>query len=349
MKKWLPLLILAAQAAAQTRTPTSSQTNDASKPLVVVMATGGTIAHVREGFTPDTRIQGQQLIKDIPQLAQYARFEVEEVAMVGSADLTPEIMLKIARRLNKLFSERPEVAGAVVTIGSNSMEEMAFFLNLTVHSDKPVTVTAAQRLHGSLGADGDINLLEAVRVAVSPQSRGMGVLVVVNDEIHSARDVRKTISHRLESWNDGDLGDLGFVDHDGVDFYRQSLRKHTTRSEFDVAKIAELPRVDIVYSYTGADGALIDAAIQAKAQGIVTAAFPTGAVTPPQVDALHRAVAAGIPVVYAHRGGRGRTGNRYPEFIEADTLPPPQARLLLMLALTRTHDQKEIRRFFREY
>jgi L-asparaginase len=321
-----------------------------AKPLIRVLATGGTIAHVREGYTPDTRISGQQLIKDIPQLAQFADIEVEEVAMVGSADLTPAIMLQMSKRANKIFSTEPRVAGIIVTIGSNSLEEMAYFLHLTVKSDKPVILTAAQRQHGSLGAEGDMNLLESVRVAVDPHARGMGVLAVVNDEIHSARDVRKTISHRMDTWNSGDLGDLGLVDHDRVTFYRKTLRKHTYQSEFDIANLAELPRVDIVYSYTGADGIAVDAAVkQGHAKGLVAAAFPTGAIAPEQVAALQRIAATGIPVVDSHRGGRGRPGNRYKEFIDADNLPPQHARLLLMLGLTKTSDPKILQRYFDEY
>ena len=178
----------------------------------------------------------------------------------------------------------------------------------------------------------------------------MGVLAVVNDEIHSARDVRKTISHRVDAWNSGDLGDIGLVDKDRVSFYRKPLRRHTAASEFDVSKLADLPPVYILYSYVGADSVLVDAAVNAgHAKGIILAAFPTGTGAPEQVQGLLHAAAKGVAVVDSHRGGRGRPVKRYPEFVDADNLNPQQSRILLMLALTRTSDVKEVQRMFEEY
>src|ERR1035437_3355052 len=319
-------------------------------PLVRLIATGGTIAHVREGFTPDTRIEGAQLIKDIPQLAEQARIEVEEFSKIGSGDFSTAMLVALANRINQIYAKETQVNAVVVSIGSNALEEVAFFLHLTVKSDKPVVLTAAQRLHGTLGADGDKNLYEAVRVAVSPQSRGMGVLAVVNDEIHSARDVRKTISHRVDAWTSGDVGDLGMVDKDRVSFYRRPLRLHTTQSEFDVSALTDLPKVYILYSYVGADGVLVDAAVsQGQAKGIILAAFPTGTGAPDQAGALLKVSAKGIPVVDSHRGGNGRPAKRYPEFVDADNLNPQQARILLMLALTKTGKMNEIQRMFEQY
>ena len=319
-------------------------------PIVRLIATGGTIAHVREGFTPDTRITGGQLLKDIPQLGAYARIDVEEFSKIGSGDISTLMLVDLAKRVNQVFNKEPEVAAVVVSIGSNTLEEVAYFLHLTVKSDKPVVLTAAQRLHGTLGADGDKNLLDAVRVAVSKQSRGMGVLAVVNDEIQSARDVRKTISHRVDAWNSGDLGDIGLVDKDRISFYRRPLRKHTTQSEFDVQGLTDLPKVYIIYSSAGDDGVLVDAAVKnGHAKGIILAAFPTGTGTPAEAEALLKVAAGGVPVVDSHRGGRGRPANRYPEFVDADNLNPQQARILLMLALTKTSDRKAIQRMFDEY
>jgi len=319
-------------------------------PIVRLMATGGTIAHVREGYTPDTRIQGAELVKDIPQLGKLAQFEVEEFSKIGSGDFTTKMLVGLANRINQIFAKEPKVDAVVVSMGSNSLEEVAYFLHLTVKSDKPVVLTAAQRLHGTLGADGDKNLYDAVQVAISPQSRGMGVLAVVNDEIHSARDVRKTISHRVDAWNSGDLGDIGLVDKDRVSFYRRPLRRHTKDSEFDVSNLTDLPRVYVVYSYIGADGILVDAAVnQGQAKGIVLAAFPTGTGAPDQAETLLKVAAKGIPVVDSHRGGRGRPANRYPEFVDGDNLNPQQARILLMLALTKSSTRPEIQRMFDEY
>ncbi len=319
-------------------------------PLVRLIATGGTIAHVRPGFTPDTRIEGAQLIKDIPQLGEQARIEVEEFSKIGSGDFSTAMLVGLANRINQIFAKEPEVHAVVVSIGSNALEEVAYFLDLTVKSEKPVILTAAQRLHGTLGADGDKNLYEAVRVAVHPLSPGMGVMAVVNDEIHAARDVRKTISHRVNAWNSGDVGDLGMVDKDRVSFYRRPLRLHTTHSEFDVTGLTDLPKVYIVYSYVGADGVLVDAAVgQGKAKGIVLAAFPTGTGAPEQADALLKVAAKGIPVVDSQRGGNGRPAKRYPEFVDGDNLNPQQARILLMLALTKTSKINEIQRMFEAY
>jgi L-asparaginase len=319
-------------------------------PLVRLIATGGTIAHVREGFTPDTRIEGAQLLKDIPQLGAQARIEVEEFSKIGSGDFSTKMLVALANRINRIYAKEPQVAAVVVSIGSNALEEVAYFLHLTVKSDKPVILTAAQRLHGTLGADGDKNLYEAVRVAVNAQSRGMGVLAVVNDEIHSARDVRKTISHRVDAWNSGDLGNLGMVDKDRVSFYRRPLRRHTTESGFDVSSLTDLPKVYVLYSYVGADGVLVEAAVtQGQAKGLVLAAFPTGTAAPDQAAALVKVSAKGIPVVDSHRGGRGRPAKRYPEFVDADNLNPQQARILLMLALTKTSNLNDIQRMFEEY
>jgi len=322
----------------------------AVKPLVRLIATGGTIAHVREGYTPETRITGHELLASIPQLANYARIDVEEFSKVGSGDISTTQLVGLAKRINQIYSTEKDVSAVVVSIGSNGLEETAYFLDLTVKSDKPVVLTAAQRLHGTLGADGDMNLLDAVRVAVDPQSRGMGVLGVVNDEIHAARDVRKTISHRVDAWNSGDVGDLGLVDKDRISYYRKPIRKHTTQSEFDVSGLTDIPRVYILYSYLGADSVLVDAAVNAgQGKGIVLAAFPTGTGSPAQAEALLKVAASGIPVVDSHRGGRGRPANRYPQFVDGDNLTPQQARLLLALALTRTTDRKAIQRMFDEY
>jgi L-asparaginase len=320
------------------------------KPLVRLIATGGTIAHTSTAPTPDSRITGRELLKALPQLGEYARIEVEEFSKIGSGDFSTTMMVALANRINAIFAKEPQVSSVVVSIGSNALEEVAYFLDLTVKSDKPVILTAAQRLHGTLGADGDMNLVEAVRVAVDPQTPGMGVLAVANDEIQAARDVRKTIAHRVEAWNSGDLGDLGLVDTDRVTYYRKTIRKHTTEAEFDLSGLTDLPKVYILLSYVGADATLVDAAVkEGQAKGIVLAAFPTGTGAPDQVNALKKVAATGIPVVDSQRGGRGRPGNKYAEFVDGDNLTPQQARLLLALALTRTSDKKAIEKIFSRY
>lgn len=320
----------------------------AGLPLVKIIATGGTIANTTGG-----RITGNALISAIPQLKDHAQLEVEEFSRVRSDEITPKMMVDLAKRINQVFSTEDQVAGIVVTVGSNGMEELAYFLHLTVKSVKPVVLTAAQRRHGTLGADGDRNLLDAITVAGSPQARGHGVLAVVNEEIHSARDVTKTIAHRVNAWTSRDLGDLGLVDAGGqVSFYRSPLKKHTTQTEFNISAVNELPNVYIVYSYLGADDVLVRAGVeQGKAQGIVVAAFPTGGVPPKLLEGMKKVAKEGIVVAVSHRGGRGRIGpsSRYPDFIATDNLTPQKARILLMLALTETSDLQKLQRMFDQY
>ncbi len=327
-----------------------AQAKSGELPLVKIIATGGTIAN-----TPEGRISGEDLVKAIPRLKDYARIEVEEFSRVNSTQFSTKMMLDLAKKVNSVLSTGDKPAGVVVTIGSNALEEAAYFLHLTVKSEKPVVFTAAQRRHGALGAEGDKNLLDAVRVAVWPEAAGKGVLAVTNEEIQSARDTTKTTSYRVDTWKSGDLGDLGLVDSDRISFYRNPTRRHTTRTEFDVASLDDLPKVYVIYSYVGADGVLVKAAVdQGKARGIVVAGFPSGAAARPVQDAaLEKAVREGVVVVLSHRGGRGRLSrgahSSTPNFVKADNLTPQKARILLMLALTRTTDRGEIQRMFDEY
>ena len=315
-------------------------------PLVKVVATGGTIAN-----TPSGRLNAAEVADAIPALKKVARLEVEEVIRVGSSAITLANWLTLARRVNDILAREPEVKGVVVTHGSNTAEETAYFLSLTVKSDKAVVLTAAQRQFTTLSSDSPKNFLQAVRVAVSDEARGKGALVVVNDLIHAARDVTKSISYRLETYDSRDLGALGFVDEDRVTFYRTPTRKG---NPFEIEKIKAFPRVDIIYTYADADGALIDAAVaQGKAEGLVIAGFPTGSGTPAQDEAVKRVVAKGIPVVMTHRGGMGRVQDTRPKearpLIWGDNLTAQKARILLMLALTRTRNTAELQKIFETY
>jgi len=216
-----------------------------------------------------------------------------------------------------------------------------------VKSDKPVVLTAAQRQFTTLSSDSPKNFLQAVRVAVSDEARGKGALVVLNDMIHAARDVTKSISYRVETYDSRDLGALGLVDEDKVSFYRTPSRRGIA---FELEKINQLPKVDIIYTYADADGTLLDAS---KAEGLVIAGFPTGSGTPAMDEAVKRVVARGVPVVMTHRGGTGRvTDTRAKEarpLIWGDNLTPQKARVLLMLALTRTRSAPEIQKIFATY
>jgi len=318
-------------------------------PLVKVVATGGTIAN-----TPSGRLHAGEIAEAIPAIKKFARLEVEEVVRVGSSSITLENWLKLARRINEIFAQETEVKGVVVTHGSNTLEETGYFLSLTVKSDKPVVLTAAQRQFTTLSSDSPKNFLQAVRVAASNEARGKGALIVTNDVINAARDVTKNITYRLETYNSRDLGVLGYVDEDRITFYRAPLKQHTTATPFDISRLQKLPRVDIITTYVDADGALIDAAVaHAKAEGLVIAGFPTGSATPAMEQAMNRATAKGIPVVMTNRGGTGRItdtrGKEARPLIFGDNLTPQKARILLMLALTITKDLAELQRIFEKY
>ena len=317
-------------------------------PLIKVLATGGTIAN-----TPSGRLHAGEVAEAIPQLKKIARLDVEEVMRVGSSAITVEQWLTLARRINEIIARDAEVKGIVVTHGSNTVEETAYFLHLTVKTDKPIVLTAAQRQFSTLSSDSPKNFLQAVRVAAADEAKGKGALVVTNDTINAARDVTKNISYRLETYSSRDIGALGFVDEDRVTFYRSPARP---RPFFDVGKLDKLPRVDVIYTYAGADGALIDAAVtQAKADGLVIAGFPTGSGTPAMDEAVKRALAKGVPVVMTNRGGMGRVtdtagreGEKRP-LIWGDNLAPQKARVLLMVALTVTRDPAELQKIFATY
>ena len=321
-------------------------------PLVKVVATGGTIAN-----TPSGRLHAGEVAEAIPQLKGIARLEVEELMRVGSSSITLAQWLALAKRINEILEKERDVKGIVVTHGSNTVEETAYFLNLTVKSDKPVVLTAAQRQFTTLSSDSPRNFLQAVSVAANDAARGKGALVVTNDTINAAREVTKEISYRLETYSGKDVGVLGFVDEDRVSFYRQPVRKHTTATPFDVRGLERLPRVDVIYTVADADGVLIEAAVaQGKAQGLVIAAFPTGSPSPAMDKALAKVAASGVPVVMTNRGGTGRVrdtrgaGSEVRRlYVWGDNLSPQKARILLMLALTRTREPAELQRIFDEY
>ena len=331
-------------------------------PVVWVLATGGTISGGGSSATSLTDYQvgalsGDDLVAALPALADHADVRVEQVANIGSPNITFDVWLRLARRIDAIFAGDPDVAGVVVTHGTNTLEETAYFLNLTVRHDRPVVLVGAQRPATAISADGPINLLNAVRTAASPAARGKGVLVVLNDEINAARDVTKTSTYRVETFNSRRLGFLGYVDADAVAFYREPTKRHTADAEFDLAGITELPAVDIVYSYVEPSPVLIGALIEAGVDGIVLAGTGAGIVSAVELEALEQVLslpADSRPVlVRSNRTGSGRVVplGRYDrlDMIAADTLNPQKARILLMLALTTTRDRDEIRRIFREY
>jgi L-asparaginase len=260
----------------------------------------------------------------------------------------------LLRAIHSIF-DADEASGIVITHGTNTLEETAYFLNLTLKTEKPVVIVGSMRPSSALSADGYLNVVNAVRVAADPNSRGRGALVVMNDTIFSGRDVTKNATYRVEAFQSRDLGPLGFADADGkVIYYHHPARKHTIHSEFDVRHLHALPRVDIVISYIGADGAMIEAAANAGAKGIVSAATGAGRPTPAEDAAFDKAYREnGVLMCLASRVAAGRVarspGLAQRGFVASDNLQPWKARLLLSLALTQTHNAGEIQRMFDTY
>jgi L-asparaginase len=332
-----------------------------SLPRVYVLATGGSIASVgdsRMDFV-DYPNSGRkftigELLARIPEAQQVAEVRAEQILNVGSNEVMPEHWLVLAKRVAQICREDPQAAGFVVTHGTATLEETAYFMSLTCRDPRPVVVTGAQRPPTALSTDTDINLLDAIRVAAAPGSRGKGALVVLNNEIQAAREVTKTNSFRLETFKSNEIGFLGYADADGqVVYYRTPTRRFGEQSEFDVESITALPRVDITLAYAGVDGVVVRALMEAGCAGIVSAGLGNGGSAPGHMGALRAARAAGIPVVIATQAGNGRVAamRKFVEdgLIVGDNLSPRKARILLMLALTRTRDAAQIQRMMSEY
>jgi L-asparaginase len=333
-----------------------------SLPLVYVLATGGTIAGKGASSTnlveyKGASLLGAELLAAVPEVKQYAQVEVEQVVNVGSPNMTPEVWRTLALRINGLFSENPKIAGVVITHGTSTLEETAYFLHLTVRHDKPVVLVGSQRPATAISADGPLNLVNAVRTAAAPEARGKGVMIVMNDEINGARDVTKSNTYRVETFRSGELGFLGYVDDDKVSFYKASTRRHTSNSEFTITSATRFPRVEIVYSYAQASTAPLQALVREGVDGIIFAAPGAGSLSDVELKAVREIVASPAPVkpilMRSSRTGSGRVTNRQVfdklGMIPADNLIAQKARILLMLALTQTRDPREIARIFSEY
>ena len=328
-----------------------------NKPHIYILATGGTISAkaadktFTTGYTAST-IGVRELVEAVPEMERYARISGEQVTNVLSHSLTHDVWLKLGRRINGLFG-LPDVDGIVVTHGTNTLEETAYFLNLVVKSEKPVIVTGAMRPATAISADGPANLLSAVRLAVSREALGQGVMVFLNDQINSARDVSKTHTTALDTFRSPEMGALGTLHEGTAFFFRSSTRRNTLRSEFDISTLAELPRVDILYSHVNDDLVHLRAILAAGAKGIVVAATGNGMMS----DTVHRGLVEarnhGIVVVRSSRCGSGMVTKikLYDEsgFVAAGACNPAKARILLMLALTKTAEPSEIQRMFDEY
>jgi L-asparaginase type II len=333
-------------------------------PHVVLLSMGGTIASkgdVRLNISnyggKGMRVDPERWVSDLPDLALVARVTTEDFRQPDGASggMTFEYWYKVARRLSELAKD-PSVDGIVVTHGTNTMAETAYFMDLVVHIAKPVVFVGSQRPWTGLSGDGPLNLLNAVRVAATPEAANKGVLHCMNQNINPARDVTKTSAYRMDTFKSIDLGVIGVADPDKVVFYAEPVRRHTMRSEFDIATLPDypdLPKVEILYAYTEPPGYLVDALVEHGVKGIVIDGTGAGALGGDQTEAVKRAQAKGVVVVVTARTRGGRVQDtirrREANIVPADNLPPEKARTLLQLALTKSTDLKEIKRIFDEY
>jgi L-asparaginase len=319
------------------------------KPEVLILTTGGTIAS-REDDAP--LIAGPALVQAVPELLDYAEVKVEEFSVIGSSKMTPTHWLQLAKRINEIFSEDRDLTGIVITHGTDTMEETAYFLNLTIKWERPVVLVGSMRSSNEISADGPANLINAVRVAVDEQALSKGVLVVFNEDISAARDVWKTDNRRVQTFGGSNVGHVGAVDPDGVRFYHLSLQPHTTNSEFDVSNVDALPDVLILSDFTGIDQTLVTEFGQQAMDGLVIRTFAGGRMSAGMLAGLETIAGKDIPTVITSRVPNGR-------IVDAPDYPFPaiisngqqdnKARILLMLALTRTSDLAEIQRIFDTY
>jgi L-asparaginase len=356
MNRKIPALILLLGVAGVHARAIAQQTG--SLPTVVVLATGGTIAgaaatDVQAGYTSG-QVGVEQLLNAVPQAKKLANMRGEQISNIGSQDMNDTVWIKLATRINELVA-MPDVAGVVITHGTDTIEETAYFLNLTIKSRKPVVLTASMRPSTALSADGPLNFYNAVAVAANPEAAGRGVLVVVNDWIHGASSLTKTSTTAVQTFLSPATGLIGTVAYGVPEWYRGPVGKNTSASDFSVDKSTTLPRVDIIMAYENMDGALINAAAASGAKGIVIAGVGNGNMTKTALDACSAQAKKGVICVRSSRVATGQVGRN----VEVDDdkmgtvaslgLNPQKARVLLRLALLKTQDPKAIQRYFDEY
>jgi L-asparaginase len=328
-----------------------------SLPRIAVLATGGTIAGQAGDASNTTGYKAgvvgvDKLLDAVPSLASVARIHAEQVASIDSKDMSPALWTALVRRIDALLAQ-DDIDGVVVTHGTDTLEETAYLLHLTVKSTKPVVLTAAMRPSSALSADGPLNLLNAVTVAASASAHGQGVLVAFNNQIHSARDVTKTSTYAVDAFRSPEVGVLGFVQDGRVEFQRSVTRVHTVASEFSV--LDEWPVVEIVSSYAGVSRLAVDALVSAGVKGIVVAGTGNGSMHEALSAALADAVRQGVAVVRSSRVGSGhvmRNGAASDDAlgsVSAGTLNPYKARVLLMLAMGALSGSRDLQTVFDKY
>ncbi len=328
------------------------------KPKIVILATGGTIAGSAATQTQAGYTSGQVgvdiLIDAVPQIKDLADVTGEQIANVGSQDMSDAIWLKLAARINELAAKN-DVDGIVITHGTDTIEESGYFLNLAVKTDKPVVMTAAMRPSTALSADGPLNIFNAVAVAADPEAKGRGVMIVANDDIHGARGITKTSTTDVQTFMSPERGLIGVSLYGVNRYFRYPYRLHTTESEFSVDGVESLPRVDVIYITADVSPDLIDSAVANGAKGIVTAGVGNGNMTGPALEAVQRAVAKGVVVVRSSRVPSGSVGRNVEVnddevgSVASGELNPAKARVLLKLALLKTKNAATIQDYFDRY
>jgi L-asparaginase len=332
-------------------------TAQARKPNITILATGGTIAGAaatgtQAGYTSGA-VTIDAMVAAVPGIRDLANIKGEQVSNVGSQDMSYDILLKVAKRINEL-TKSSDVDGIVITHGTDTMEESAFFLNLTVKTDKPVVMVGSMRPSTAVSADGPLNLYNAVGVAADPKAKGRGVLVVMNDTIHAAHSLTKTSTTAVQTFLSPIRGVVGTAAYGKNDFFSSPEWKHTTQTEFDISAVTTIPRVDIIYASMDMSPALIDASATG-AKGIVIAGVGNGNMNKASVDAAAAAVKKGVVVVRSSRVTTGNVGRNVEldddklGFIASDELNPQKARILLSLALLKQHTPKELQEMFTKY
>ena len=327
------------------------------KPKIAILATGGTIAGVGQSEVGSAYKSGaitvDKLLAAVPQINNIATVQGEQVVQIGSQDMNDMVWLKLAKRINELA--KTDVQAFVITHGTDTQEETAYFLNLVLKTDKPVVLVGAMRASTAISADGPKNLYDAVSCAIDPTSKGRGVMIIMNDKIIGADDVTKTMTTAVETFACPNYGPLGIMYNGKPMYTRTSMKKHTVKSEFSVDNLSELPRVEIIYGYSNVTPLFVDAAVKAGVKGIVYAGVGNGNPSTTLQDALVSARKSGIAIVRSSRVFSGPTSqfdevdDEKCEFAASWYKNPQKARVLLMLALTKTDNYKEIQRMFIEY
>ncbi|PDW47070.1 L-asparaginase 2 [Helicobacter pylori] len=325
-------------------------------PTIALLATGGTIAgsgvDASLGSYKSGELGVKELLKAIPSLNKIARIQGEQISNIGSQDMNEEIWFKLAQRAQELLDDS-RIQGVVITHGTDTLEESAYFLNLVLRSTKPVVLVGAMRNASSLSADGALNLYNALSVATNEKSANKGVLVVMDDTIFSAREVIKTHTTHTSTFKALNSGAIGSVYYGKVRYYMQPLRKHTTESEFSILELkTPLPKVDIIYTHVGMTPDLFQASLNSHAKGVVIAGVGNGNVSAGFLKAMQEASNMGVLIVRSSRvGSGGITSGEIDDkaFITSDNLNPQKARVLLQLALTKTNNKEKIQEMFEEY